>query len=146
MKRVSKTFDFIEFVIERILIGLMLIFVGIIVVQIVWRYILNSPLTWSEQVSRYLFIWAMLLAIPIVTRKKQDIAFDLLVNKFPEKFRIKIQYWDELFDIGVCSILFRSGNGFLYPFKYVDFCWYKDSICNGYILRSRYVQVCSCCL
>ena len=80
MKRIL---DFIEKVIKHLLIITLTAFTAIVVMQVVARYLLNSPLTWSEQVARYLFIWMIMLGTPLLFRMKGHIVFDLLFNKLP---------------------------------------------------------------
>lgn len=53
--------------------------------QIFFRYVLNSPLDWTEQLARYLFLYMNMLAIPIAYRAKSLIAFDLLTMRLPQK-------------------------------------------------------------
>lgn len=87
MKLYSKILDGIDFVVGRILMVLMICFMCIVVVQIVWRFCF-TPLMWTEQVSRYLFVWSVCLGVPFVTRRGQDIAFDMLLQKLPDKLRM----------------------------------------------------------
>jgi TRAP-type transport system small permease protein len=48
------------------------LFVAILVVmvfQVTFRYALNAPLTWTEELARYLFIWACFLGAPVAMRR-----------------------------------------------------------------------------
>lgn len=89
--------DFIEKVIKKLLIIILMVFTTIVVMQIVARYLLNSPLTWSEQVARYLFIWMIMLGTPVLFRMKAHIVFDLLFNKFPPILQKVVGYINLLF-------------------------------------------------
>lgn len=50
----------------------------VITMQIVWRYVLNDPLSWTEQISRYLFVWIVMLAVPVGLYRSGLYNFDLL--------------------------------------------------------------------
>lgn len=63
-------------------LGLSIIFV---VIQIVSRYVFSSPVPWTEQGARYLFVWLVMIAIPISYYKGNAFAFDLILEKFPQK-------------------------------------------------------------
>jgi len=47
--------------------------------QVVWRYIFNDPLIWSEELSRYLFIWIGYLGAWMAWRFRQHIALDAVL-------------------------------------------------------------------
>lgn len=49
-----------------------------ILLQVFTRYVLNNPLPWSEEVARYLSMWAMFLGAVTVTRRRSHLSVDLL--------------------------------------------------------------------
>ena len=53
----------------------------VITMQIVWRYVLNDPLSWTEQISRYLFVWIVMLAVPVGLYRSGLYNFDHLLEK-----------------------------------------------------------------
>jgi TRAP-type C4-dicarboxylate transport system permease small subunit len=52
--------------------------VGVTFLQVVCRYGLDSSLSWSEEFSRYAFIWAIFLGTAAAARRGQHMAVDLL--------------------------------------------------------------------
>lgn len=81
----SKILAKIIWVIEKILMVLLGVAIAIIAAQVFWRYVLNDPLNWSEQTARCLFIWMMMLSIPVLFYRKSAVAFDLLLDAMPAK-------------------------------------------------------------
>lgn len=85
----------IIWVIEKILMVLLGVAIAVIACQVFWRYILNDPLSWSEQSARCMFIWMMMLSVPILFYRKGAVAFDLILEAMPRKvqdiLRILIQ-------------------------------------------------------
>jgi TRAP-type C4-dicarboxylate transport system permease small subunit len=51
-------------------------------IQVFCRYILNLPLTWSEELSRYLLIWLVFLAMGVGFRRHAHIGMNVMVEKF----------------------------------------------------------------
>jgi len=45
---------------------------------VIWRYVLQSPLSWSEEVARLAMIWLTFIAAGFVSAKHQHIAVDLI--------------------------------------------------------------------
>jgi len=60
------------------------VFVGIflcIFAQVILRYVFNSPLTWSEELARYLFIWCAFLGWIIASRRGSHLAMTFVVER-----------------------------------------------------------------
>ncbi|WP_177193652.1 TRAP transporter small permease [Thermodesulforhabdus norvegica] len=55
----SLFFEKLSRVLVSIMVGAMLV---VVLSQVVFRYLLQSPLPWSEELARYLMIWAACLA------------------------------------------------------------------------------------
>jgi TRAP-type C4-dicarboxylate transport system permease small subunit len=55
----------------------------LIFIQVLFRYALNSPLAWTEELARFLFIWMTFVAGVAAARKGQHIGVELIVNMLP---------------------------------------------------------------
>lgn len=51
--------------------------------QVVLRYVFNSSLDWSDEISRLLFVWSMFLAIPLGIREGAHVGVELLTAHLP---------------------------------------------------------------
>lgn len=80
----SKIIDRIISVIEVVLVVLLGGAIVIVGTQIVFRYLFNSPLSWSEQTARCIFIWLTMMCVPCIFRRKGMIAFDLITSNLPD--------------------------------------------------------------
>lgn len=117
--------------VEWILALLMACFSVIILLQILFRYILGTPLIWSEQVSRYMFIWGCMLAVPLVFREGRDICFDLVRQKLPQKLQ------NALFFMTDILLLAFAG---LYLYYSFQFCVAsKDLVSAGIRIKTIYI-------
>lgn len=70
---------------ETILVVLLLIMSLAMGAQIIARYIFNSPLSWSEELSRFLFVWSGFLSISYCFKKQISIKIDQIVSLLPKK-------------------------------------------------------------
>jgi len=77
--------DRLIWVLEKIVTIMITATVVIILLQVFMRYVVSSPLSWTEQVARYLFIWMMMLGIPIMFHRKMYMAFDLVFDSLSPK-------------------------------------------------------------
>lgn len=87
MKYYSKFLDIAQLVFKWVIVVMMAAFVGIIYVSVFFRYLLTMPITWSEQAARFLFVWTIMLGIPMYYRSKLATNFDLVVEKLPANIK-----------------------------------------------------------
>ncbi|OFK66376.1 hypothetical protein HMPREF3056_02735 [Corynebacterium sp. HMSC056F09] len=66
---------------EYIGAGILGIMTILLFVQVFSRFILQNSLSWSEELSRYMFIWMNFLLLGIVTLRGEHIAIDVLTSK-----------------------------------------------------------------
>ena len=57
-----------------------------------WRYVLNAPIAWIEQVSNMLFIWIVFIGSAILYRQRLHIAVDLFTEMLPAGLK-PFAYW-----------------------------------------------------
>ncbi len=79
---VTKRLQKIELVIGMICLAFML---SIIVLNIVFRYVLYKPISWSDELSNYLFIWMSFLASAYVMGDDHHVRVTALVQRMPAK-------------------------------------------------------------
>ncbi|TLP47001.1 TRAP transporter small permease [Cohaesibacter sp. CAU 1516] len=61
--------------------GSMLIVMTVIVLlQILFRYVLNMPLSWTDEASRFLMIYMVYLCLPIIYLQDKNIAMTFLLD------------------------------------------------------------------
>ncbi|MFV0491395.1 MAG: TRAP transporter small permease [Pseudorhodobacter sp.] len=69
----------IEANLERFLLASILFaLVAILAAQVVFRYLLGTPLVWSEELARYLLVWCTFIGVSLAVREGRNISVDLL--------------------------------------------------------------------
>jgi TRAP-type C4-dicarboxylate transport system permease small subunit len=58
----------------------MAVLVVVVVASVIFRYVLLSPLAWSEEVGRYLMIWTGFLAASIAIQQGMHVGVDFVVH------------------------------------------------------------------
>lgn len=71
-----------------LLVALFTILVG---VQVVSRYVFNNSITWSEQAARYMFVWLVMLGLPILYRHGEHVGFTMLTEALPRKGQLVLE-------------------------------------------------------
>lgn len=71
---------------EEFLMVVFLIAMTVIMgIQVFSRYVLGASLSWSEEITRYLFIWSAFLSVSYCTRKCISIKIEQFVAMFPRR-------------------------------------------------------------
>ena len=59
----------------------------VVTAQVVWRYAFNNSLVWTEELSRYLFVWMTFQGAALAGKESSHIRVALLVDCLPAKLR-----------------------------------------------------------
>jgi C4-dicarboxylate transporter, DctQ subunit len=70
---------------EGVLVAMMGLMFATFVAQVIFRYVLNKPLGWSDEICNFLWLWGILWGASFVMRNHEDIRFDMLYNMLPRK-------------------------------------------------------------
>lgn len=62
--------------------------VGIVTAQVVFRFVLSKPLSWSQEAATFLLIWMVLLGMAIAQREGANISIRLLTQYFKKYDRL----------------------------------------------------------
>lgn len=86
-----KSIDKVDRVLEIFLITLMIVLVLDVTWQVVTRFILPEPSSYTEEIARFLLIWISLLGSAFAYRKGMHLGIDFFVGKFGESARVNCQ-------------------------------------------------------
>lgn len=80
--------------VDRLFRALLAVLMAVMVLCVSWqvlsRYVLGSPSSWTEELSRYLLIWVGLLGGSYAYHARMHLGLDLLAQKLPPAAR-KVQ-------------------------------------------------------
>ena len=84
----KKALFYLDEYLEEFVMTVMLILMALIMgIQVLSRYILGMSLSWSEEVTRYLFIWSAFISVSLCTKKCISIKIDQFIKMFSKKGR-----------------------------------------------------------
>ena len=88
MKTLKNIINNIEEYISSVLLGAMVI---LIFLQIIFRFVLNLPLRWTEETARYAMILLIYLSACSGVKKEKHIRIEAIHNALPQK--AALVYW-----------------------------------------------------
>lgn len=86
---------------------------GAIIIQVVYRYILKSPLTWPYEFSIYCYIYIVFFGAGMAARRNSHIVFELFYERFSKKIRLTISIISNIFIIIILMLILRSSYSFI---------------------------------
>ena len=100
---------FTKRVLEVMVVAIMCIMSLMVFGNVVLRYLANSSITSSEELSRYLFVWLTFLASILAYHENQHICVDFLVKKLNQSSQKLIRLVVDAFII-LCSCFITYGS------------------------------------
>lgn len=105
---------------------------GITAVQVFNRYVLQSSLDWSEELARYLFIWAVYVGCSYATQMDRHLEVTILRTVFKGRFARPLSILASLITVFFCAfatilgvkfVIFLAGTGQKTPALEVSAYW-----------------------
>lgn len=72
-----------DYAIEVVTALILIAMVSMSILQVFMRYVMNTPLAWPEEYSRWMFLWLVMLGCVTVTRTGSHIRMPMLVHRLP---------------------------------------------------------------
>jgi TRAP-type C4-dicarboxylate transport system permease small subunit len=79
---------------DKIVAWMLIILMGLMVLNVSWqvlsRYVVQNPSSFTDELSRYMLIWLGMLGAAYVAGQNQHLAIDILPNKLRGKPKMKL--------------------------------------------------------
>jgi TRAP-type C4-dicarboxylate transport system permease small subunit len=100
---------------ENVLAAMLALMFAAFILQIVFRYLLNLPIGWTNEISVVLWLWLVLFGAAFVVREEEEIRFDLIhASVGPTARRV-------MFLIAAAALVILYGMSFPAVLDYVTF-------------------------
>lgn len=76
---------------------------------VIFRFLLHSPLTWSEEAARYMMVWVTYLGAGIAVKKGRHIGVTMFINRVPLVLRKPLIFFAELMIVIFLILLVYQG-------------------------------------
>lgn len=72
---------------DKIMACLLGVIIVAVTCQVIWRYIFNNSLSWTEELSRYIYAWLIFLGAATAIESESHINADIFSSRFRGKAR-----------------------------------------------------------
>lgn len=148
MKTVNKIFNNIE---EFLVVILLFVMTVVVFWQVICRFVLKASLPWSEELSRYILVWASFLGASIGVKRGAHIGVEAFTMILPAKLKKLVQYLAIVLSVLFCLIVFKESlsiiqkqiiNNQVSPAMRIPIWWAYAAIPTGMLLMAiRFVQI-----
>ncbi|WP_434309214.1 TRAP transporter small permease [Hominifimenecus sp. rT4P-3] len=76
---------------EKLMMILLMAMVLIMGIQVICRYVFNNSLSWTEEITRFLFVWTTFLSIGYCMEKQISLRIDQLTAMLPDTLQIIVR-------------------------------------------------------
>jgi len=84
----------------------------IVVMQIVFRYVLNDSLAWSEELAKAMMVWTAFLVAPWAYRIGANVRIELFIDEMPLVFRNSLTLLLNALVFWIVAVFFWESVGF----------------------------------
>lgn len=99
-------FAFVERMVGYVTKGLMALNLLVILGSVFFRYVLNSPIIWSEELAKFLLVWMVFLAASTSVRHWDNLRVTFLLEAMPPAVEKFIEIAIKLIAFGFVAFLF----------------------------------------
>lgn len=108
LNQIQRLSDFINKIISHFCLFSMAGMTIVVLLGVLFRYVFRFPLSWTEELSRYLMIWGASLAISMGIKEKGHVGLTIIMDK------LKSRIWKSILE----TIVFIITSIFLYVMIY----------------------------
>jgi len=71
------------------ILGAILLFIMLVLVsvQVITRYIFNNPISWTEEMARFILVWITFIGAAISLKQNQHVKFEYLLDKLSPRIK-----------------------------------------------------------
>ena len=93
--------------------GLLAIMTLVILIQVVSRYVFNSSIAWSEELSKSLMVWTAFLVAPWAFRHGANVSIDIFAEALPFRVRAALALAITALTLWILSVFFIESLSFV---------------------------------
>jgi TRAP-type C4-dicarboxylate transport system permease small subunit len=126
----------VTWAVEAVSILLLLILVGLVSAQVFMRYVMDAPLTWSEEAARITFIWVTFIGAGLAFQRQDNLRIQLLPDALPLRSRLRLRIALYLIEVAFMGLVLYQSIPLLwrlYPAHTPALDWTQDVFYGGVV-------------
>lgn len=88
--------------------GLLLVVSSVTLLAVFYRYVLNDPIQWAEEASRYILIWMTLIGASVAIKERRHVNLTSIVDRLPTRVAVAIELVLYLIVVALIGLIVRE--------------------------------------
>lgn len=101
--------NILERFIEQVAGAILIVATFVTICQVIFRYFLKIPFIWSEEFTRFLFIWIVWLGAALAIPQKKHMVIDYIRDRFAEPWFIIVKLVTDFLALFLLAIVVIKG-------------------------------------
>ena len=107
--------------------GVVVLMMLVVTYSVVNRYILNTPITWTDELSGYLVVALVMLGAADALRRGDHISVDLITSRLTKRGKKLVEIWGYIIVLVFSSVLLISSK------RTIDYSVNFEIVSEGYL-------------
>lgn len=88
---------------------LMLVMLGVVLLGVTFRYVINAALSWYDEFAGYVLVWLTMFGTVVGLAKGKHISFETLVEKLPRSWERAVEIFGAVCVLSFSLVMLASG-------------------------------------
>ncbi len=117
-------------------------------IEVFFRYVLNSALSWPGEVAGFVFVWFTLLGTAYLVGENAHIAFSLISSRVPDSVKKSLYLFTQLMILGYAYFMIFPGYRYTKMFSFavspaagISMAWLYSAVPVSGVLISFYAFI-----
>ncbi len=90
---------------EWVVVAASAVMIAVTLTQVVFRYVFQAPITWSEELARYMFVYIVYLAAPIALHRGLHIGVDNITVHLSRRVQRVLEVLNDLVALALVLVI-----------------------------------------
>ena len=109
VEKIDKALEVVFKIMKVLLILVLVSMVVILMAHIVFRYVINNSLTWSEELLKIMLVWFGMMSVAVLAARREHVAIVVFKEHMPKKVQNFLTKLTQFIIVGICILMVVIG-------------------------------------
>ncbi len=109
IEKLDKALEVVFKIMKVLLVIILTAMVVILMAHIIFRYVLNNSLTWSEELLKIMLVWFGMMSVAVLAARREHVAIVVFKEHMPKKVQNFLSKLTQFLTVGICILMVIIG-------------------------------------